>query len=56
MCIRDRPSEGKTVQMKRGGGTHFSYSSSGVDMSVGGCSVGCWENETTNASTAKVNV
>lgn len=51
-----RPSEGKTVQMKRGVGTVSSSIFGGVDMSVGRCSVGCWENETTNASTAKVNV
>jgi len=51
-----RPSEGKTVQMRRGGGTVSSSIFGGVDMSVGRCSVGCWENETTNASAAKVNV
>ncbi|WP_456098814.1 hypothetical protein [Prevotella histicola] len=42
--------------MKRGGGTVSSSIFGGVDMSVGRCGVGCWENETTNASTAKVNV
>jgi hypothetical protein len=50
------PSEGKTVRMRRGVGTASPSFFGGVDVSVGGCSIGCWENETTNASAAKVNV
>ena len=42
--------------MKRGVGAGAPSFFGGVDVSGGGCSVGCWENETTNASTAKVNV
>lgn len=42
--------------MKRGVGAEAPRSFGGVDVSVGECSVGCWENETTNASAAKVNV
>ncbi|WP_257879528.1 hypothetical protein [Prevotella histicola] len=42
--------------MKPGVGTVSPSIFGGVDVSGGGCSVGCWENETTNASAAKVNV
>ena len=42
--------------MRRGVATASPSFFGGVDVSGGECSVGCWENETTNASAAKVNV